>query len=37
VQHQDQINMILKDNLSPGLIKPIEEDGYLAVIMPMRL
>ena len=37
VQNQDQINMILKDNLSPGLIKPIEEDGYLAVIMPMRL
>jgi DNA polymerase III sliding clamp (beta) subunit (PCNA family) len=29
--------MILKDNLSPGLIKPIDEDGYLAVIMPMRL
>ena len=37
VQDQDQIRMILKDNLSPGLIKPVEEDGYLAVIMPMRL
>ncbi len=37
VQDQDRINMILKDNLSPGLIKPIDEDGYLAVIMPMRL
>ena len=37
VQNQDQIFVILKDNLSPGLIKPIDEDGYLAVIMPMRL
>jgi DNA polymerase-3 subunit beta len=37
VQDQDNICMILKDNLSPGLIKPIDEDGYLAVIMPMRL
>jgi DNA polymerase-3 subunit beta len=37
VQDQDKICMILKDNLSPGLVKPIKEDGYLAVIMPMRL
>jgi len=37
VQDQDRINLILKDNLSPGLIKPVDEDGYLAVIMPMRL
>lgn len=37
VQNQDSILMILKDNLSPGLIKPVDEDGYLAVIMPMRL
>jgi DNA polymerase-3 subunit beta len=37
VQDQDHICMILKDNLSPGLIKPVKEDGYLAVIMPMRL
>ncbi len=37
VQNQDNISMILKDNLSPGLIKPADEDGYLAVIMPMRL
>ncbi len=37
VQDQDSICMILKDNLSPGLIKPVDEDGYLAVIMPMRL
>jgi DNA polymerase-3 subunit beta len=37
VQDQEHIRMILKDNTSPGLIKPVDEDGYLAVIMPMRL
>jgi len=37
VQNQDRINIILKDNLSPGLIRPVDDDGYLAVIMPMRL
>ena len=37
VQDQDKISLFLKDQLSPGLIKPVEEDGYLAVIMPMRL
>ena len=37
VQDQEKISMILKDNLSPGLVKPVKEDGYLAVIMPMRL
>jgi len=37
VQDQEQICMILKDNLSPGLIKPVADDGYLAVVMPMRL
>ncbi len=37
VQDQDSICMIMKDNLSPGLVKPVDEDGYLAVIMPMRL
>jgi DNA polymerase-3 subunit beta len=37
VQDQDRICMILKDNLSPGLVTPIDEDGYLAVVMPMRL
>ena len=37
VQDQDSICMILKDNLSPGLVQPVDEDGYLAVIMTMRL
>ena len=37
VQDQDNINFILKDNASPGLVKPLNEDGYLAVVMPMRL
>jgi DNA polymerase III sliding clamp (beta) subunit (PCNA family) len=29
--------MIFKDQLSPGLFRPEEDDGYLAVVMPMRL
>ena len=37
VQDQDSIRVMLKDNLSPGLVKPVDDDGYLAVIMPMRL
>lgn len=37
VQDQDQICIYLKDQLSPGLIKPGDPDGYLAVVMPMRL
>lgn len=37
VQDQEYIRMILKDNVSPGLIKPVDEEDYLAVIMPMRL
>lgn len=27
----------LSDDLSPGVIKPIEEQGFLAVVMPMRI
>ncbi len=37
VQEQEAIRIILKDQLSPGLIKPADADGYLAVVMPMRL
>ncbi|MBW2477716.1 MAG: DNA polymerase III subunit beta [Deltaproteobacteria bacterium] len=37
VQDQDQIQLFLKDHVSPGLLKPAQEDGYLAVVMPMRL
>jgi DNA polymerase III sliding clamp (beta) subunit (PCNA family) len=27
----------LKDAQSPGVIKSIEDEGYLCVIMPMRI
>lgn len=37
VQDSKQIRMILKDNLSPGLFLSDQEDGFLAVVMPMRL
>jgi DNA polymerase-3 subunit beta len=33
----DQIVFELKDGLSPGVIKSFEEEGYLCVIMPMRI
>lgn len=37
VQNSDRVQMFLKDNLSPGLIRPDGDKDYLAVIMPMRL
>ena len=33
----ENINLAVKDNLSPGLITPDGSDGFLAVVMPMRL
>lgn len=33
----EQIELVLKDNISPGLIRVRDEDGFLAVVMPMRL
>lgn len=39
LQNIDKENIIfyLKDNISPGLIQPENDEGYLAVVMPMRL
>lgn len=34
---KENISLILKDNISPGLIQPENDEDYLAVIMPMRL
>jgi DNA polymerase-3 subunit beta len=34
---KDQVVLELKDSLSPGVIKSIEDEGYLCVIMPMRI
>lgn len=37
VQNCNNVQLFLKDNLSPGLVRPVDEEGSLAVIMPMRL
>jgi len=34
---KENIILYLKDNISPGLIQPENDDDYLAVVMPMRL
>ncbi len=33
----DQVVLELKDSTSPGVLKSIENEGYLCVIMPMRI
>jgi len=37
VQDDLRIRIIFKDQLSPGLFRPEQNDGFLAVVMPMRL
>lgn len=36
-QGGEKVLLQIKDNLSPGLIKSVSDDNFLAVIMPMRL
>lgn len=36
-QDSEKIELYIKDNLSPGILKAVGDDDYLAVIMPMRL
>lgn len=33
----DQVNLELADELSPGVVKPVGDKDYVAVIMPMRI
>lgn len=33
----DQVNLELSDELSPGVVRPLEDRSYVAVIMPMRI
>lgn len=33
----DKVRLMIKDNMSPGLIRPDGDGDYLAVVMPMRL
>jgi DNA polymerase-3 subunit beta len=35
--HDDGIRLEFSDDLSPGVLKPLEESGFLAVVMPMRI
>lgn len=37
VQTQQRIGLLVKDNLSPGLLRPENDDAFQAVVMPMRL
>ena len=36
-QDAEQVVVELKDGLSPGVVKSLESNGYLCVIMPMRI
>lgn len=36
-QQAEKVRLLIKDNLSPGLVMPEGNDDYLAVVMPMRL
>jgi DNA polymerase-3 subunit beta len=36
-QGGDQVVLEVKDGLSPGVIKSLDDDGSLCVIMPMRI
>lgn len=33
----ERVRFSLTDDLSPGVIRPVDEDGFIAVVMPMRL
>jgi DNA polymerase-3 subunit beta len=37
VLSSEEVSLELSDELSPGLLKPTGEQGYLAVVMPMRI
>jgi DNA polymerase-3 subunit beta len=37
VQDNDRIRVLFKDQLSPGLLQPENDQGFIAVVMPMRL
>jgi DNA polymerase-3 subunit beta len=37
VLDDDQVELVLRDELSPAIVKPSGTEGFLAVIMPMRL
>jgi len=36
-QDSPKIRFSIKDNISPGLLRPLEDEDFMAVVMPMRL
>ncbi|MFQ5736181.1 MAG: DNA polymerase III subunit beta [Thermodesulfobacteriota bacterium] len=34
---EEQVKILLKDSLSPGIIRPVDTENYTYIIMPMRL
>ncbi len=37
VLEDEQVELVLRDELSPAIVRPTGTGGFLAVIMPMRL
>jgi DNA polymerase-3 subunit beta len=37
VLNDEQIVLLLKDEMSPAILKPATSGGFLSVVMPMRL
>ncbi len=35
--NEEDVNLELKDQLSPGLMRPSKDSSYTCVIMPMRI
>jgi DNA polymerase-3 subunit beta len=33
----DEVSLELNDDRSPGLLRPVEDEGYICVVMPIRL
>lgn len=37
VMAEDSVDLVLKDELSPAILKPHQSEGFISVIMPMRV
>lgn len=37
VHKGEEIELQIRDNMSPGMIRPVDDQNFLAVVMPMRL
>jgi DNA polymerase-3 subunit beta len=34
---KEGVTLELKDSLSPALLRPVDEEGYIYIVMPVRL